>query len=78
MAAVRIAVGGVGGQQHLFLELEVQTLLLDPVREECRCGVVGVLLAGPAQPLGQHECMVVIARQGTSSGWRFIATGIGL
>jgi hypothetical protein len=65
---VRVAVGRVRGEEHVLLDPEVQPLLLGPVLEERRGRVGGILLAGPAQPLGQHERMVVIARQGSQGG----------
>lgn len=59
-----LAVGGIGGEQKLFLEAEVLLLFCIPMGEERAGGFGGVLCGRVAQPAGDHEHVVVVAREG--------------
>src|ERR1019366_10646107 len=65
---VGLAVSGIGWEQKLLLEAEVQLLLGVPVAEECPGRLRGGLDGRAAQALGDHECVVVIAREGDEGG----------
>ena len=58
-----LAVGGVGGEQEPFLEAEVLLLFCVPVGEERAGGFGGILCGRVAQPAGDHEHVVVVARE---------------
>ena len=65
---VGLAVSGIGWEQKLLLEAEVQLLLGVPVVEECPGCLRGGLGGRAAQALGDHECVMVIARAGDEGG----------
>jgi hypothetical protein len=60
---VRISMAGVGGEQQLLLEPEVQTSMLGPESEKRRASVSGSRIRRAPEPLGDHERMVMVARE---------------
>ena len=60
---IRIGVRGIRRQEHLVLEAEVVPFLGLPVHQESRYRLGHHLRSRPAEPPGDHQGMMMIARQ---------------